>query len=346
MSANDFLAQSTPQSIGATSIPSLESFESLSLTSSKTLIQTTGSISRETFPSNSRIAKVVFLYPDQIDSGESIPTTTQLNILNSRTYFEFLSSINSSESFPALTVNSISSISPDGIGSTESFADNTINFLSNISIGTGITSSENLRPNNILKHIGRIFFPNPIYTGQVFSNPSIYLSRTIYPNGIGSSEFITNNHLFNGIQQTIRFIQQYSINSVEELPSNALLSPPTPAILNVGFIKSWVAVVNNVVVRVSKKNILDVDTIIEYQRYIQSQNSHTINSDFTSNKIESSQQSKYNLISYIDVEKIDFARQSTQYLENYIKQKHYIESYLVAENITRPKVTRYKIDRY
>ena len=105
MSANDFLAQSTPQSIGATSIPSSESFLTPSVTSSKTLIQTTGLISRESFLSNLRIANIAFLYPTQIESSESIPTDINLNVFYAKTFFEMSTSISSSEFFPSPLVN-------------------------------------------------------------------------------------------------------------------------------------------------------------------------------------------------------------------------------------------------
>lgn len=346
MSANDFLAQSTPQSIGATSIPSSESFLTPSVTSSKTLVQTTGLISRESFLSNLRIANVTFLYPTQIDSAESIPTDIYLNVFNSRSFFEISSSISSSEFFPSLSVDSTAELQPTGLGSTESFPSTTVNFSTNITVGSGVTSNENLRDNNLLKHIGRITFPLPIEPSQVFSSPSIFLSRTLYPGSISSQEFITNNHLINGIQPTIRFVQQYSINSAESFPVSLLISPPTPEILKVGFLKSWVSVVNNLVVTINKKNILDVDTIVEHKKYLQSQSKNIVISDLTKQEIETSQQSKYKIFSFIDFENLDMARQSTPYLENYIKEKYHIESYVISENEMKPKITRYKIERY
>ena len=346
MSANDFLAQSTPQSIGATSIPSSESFLTPSVTSSKTLIQTTGLISRESFLSNLRIANIAFLYPTQIESSESIPTDINLNVFYAKTFFEMSTSISSSEFFPSPLVNSNTELQPTGLGSTESFPSTTINFLAYITVGSGITSSENLRSNNLLKHIGRITFPLPIEPSQSFSNPSIFLSRTLYPGSIKSHEFITNNHLINGIQPTIRFVQQYSINSAESFPVNLLISPPTPEILKVGFLKSWVVVVNNLVVTINKKNILDVDTIVEHKKYLQSQSKNIVISDLTKQEIETSQQSKYKIFSFIDFENLDMARQSTPYLENYIKEKYHIESYVISENEMKPKITRYKIERY
>ncbi len=347
MSANDFLAQSTPQSIGATSIPSSESFDNQSLLASKRLslvpINT-----RETFPINSRIANVVFVYPSAIISSESIPTDLQLNVFNSRTYFEFTSSIASEEAFTTPSINSVTSLSPSAIGSTETFGSSTVNFLSNISIGSGISSSESLLNNNLLKHIGKILFPDNIFTGQLFSSPSIYLSRTIYPGSNASSEFITNNHLINGIQPTIRFVQQYSINSSESFSSNNIfsISPPPPTIIASGFIKSWIAVVNSMIVNVTKKNILDVDTLIEYQRIIQPQTRYIIDSYIKSNIFEIDYHQKYTALSYIDVEEIDMARQTSNNLESYIKQKYHIESYFVSENIQMPKITRYKIEKY
>jgi hypothetical protein len=119
MSANDFLAQSTPQSIGATSIPSSESFDNQALLASKKL-SPTAITTRETFPVNSRIANIVFLYPNLIESSESIPTDLQLNVFNARSYFEFSNSILSEEVFGTPTTTSITNISLSAIGSTES----------------------------------------------------------------------------------------------------------------------------------------------------------------------------------------------------------------------------------
>jgi hypothetical protein len=346
MSANDFLAQSTPQSIGATSIPSSESFLTPSVTSSKALIQTTGLISSESFLSNLRIANIAFLYPTQIESSESIPTDINLNVFYAKTFFEMSTSISSSEFFPSLLVNSITELQPTGLGSTENFPSTAINFLTYMVVGSGITSSENLRPNNLLKHIGRITSPLPIEPSQSFTNPSIFLSRTLYPGGINSHEFITNNHLINGIQPTIRFVQQYSINSSESFATNTLSTIPISEILKVGFLKSWIVVENNLVVRISKRNILDVDTIVEHKKYLQTQSKNIVISDLKKQEIETSQQSKYKIFSFIDFENLDMARHSTPYLENYIKEKYHIESYVISENEMKPKITRYKIERY
>jgi hypothetical protein len=244
---------------------------------------------RETLPINSRIANIVFLYPSLIESSESIPTDLQLNVFNARSYFELSNSILSEEVFGAPTATSITDISLSAIGSTESFPNLTFNFLVNISIGTGISSAQSLPNNNLLKHIGRLFYPDSIFIEQPFTTPSIFLARNLYPGSLTSSEFITNNHLFNGIQPTIRFVQQYSINSSETFNSNNSFSitPAPPSIIAAGFIKSWIAVVNSMLVNVSKKNILDVDTIIEYQKIVQPQSRYIIDS-YTKSKYLSS----------------------------------------------------------
>jgi hypothetical protein len=347
MSANDFLAQSTPQSIGATSIPSSESFDNQSLLAS-TKLSLVPINTRESFPINSRIANIVFVYPDAIISSESIPTDLQLNVFNTRAYFEFTSSIASEETFLTPSINSVTNLSPNAIGSTESFVSPTVNFLTNITIGSGISSSESLLDNNLLKHVERLLYPHIITTEESFSSPNLYLERTLYPGPIDSSNFITNNHLINGIQPTIRFVQQYSINSSENFSSNNIfsISPPPPTIIASGFIKSWIAVVNSMIVNVTKKNILDVDTLIEYQRIIQPQTRYIIDSYIKSNIFKINYHQKYTAISYIDVEEIDMARQTSNNLESYIKQKYHIESYFVSENIQMPKITRFKIEKY
>lgn len=347
MSANDFLAQSTPQSIGATSIPSSESFDNQTLSSTKRL-SLLPIASRQAFPINSRIANVFVIYPDAILSSENIPTDLQLNVFNSRTYFEFTSSIVSQETFLTPVINSAANLSPNAIGSTESFTSSTLNFLTNIRIGSGINSTESLQNNNLLKYVERLLYPHIIVTNESFSSPSVFLSRTIYPGSSLSSEFLTNNHLINGIQATIRFVQQYSINSTENFSLNNIfsISPPPPLILASGFIKSWVSIVNSMIVNVTKKNILDVDTIIEYQRIVQPQKRYIIDSYIKLNVIEIEYHEKYSAISYLDVEEIDMARQTSNNLESYIKQKYHIESYIVSENIQMSKVTRYKIEKY
>lgn len=215
------------------------------------------------------------------------------------------------------------------------------------SIGaTSIPSSESFDNQDLLasKHL----FLVPINTRESFPTNSTInkLARNIYPEYITSSEYITNNHLFNGIQPTIRIIQQYSINSLEVISSNnsfALI--PTPTTIKASrFIKSWVAIVNSMIVNVSKKNILDVDTLIEHQRIAYPQSRHIINSYIKTNKIKVDYYEKYTTISFMDSEEIDMARQTNNNLESYIKQKYHIESYFVNENINIPKFTRYKIE--
>ena len=317
MSANDFLAQSTPQSIGATSIPSSESFDSQDLLAFKK-VSLVPINTREFFPINSRIANAVFLYPEIIQSSENIPTDAQLNVFNARSYFEFSSSILSLETFETPVTASITNISLSGIGSTESFPNSSLNFSENILIITGISSSESVQNNNLLKHIGRLFYPDSIFIGLSFTTPSVFLARNIYPRSINSSEFITNKHLM----------------------------LPFLAILAVGFIKSWVATVNSMIVNVSKKNIIDVNTLIKYQRFTQPQSTYIINSYNKTNRITVDYYEKYSVVSYIDSEQIEMARQTNDNLESYIKNKYHIESYFVSENIDISKVTRYKIEKY
>ena len=99
-------------------------------------------------------------------------------------------------------------------------------------------------------------------------------------------------------------------------------------------------------VNVSKKNILDVDTLIEYQKIVQPQSRYIIDSYTKTNKIEVDYYEKHSATSYITSEEVEMARQTNDNLESYIKQKHHIESYFVSENINLPKVTRYKIEKY
>lgn len=110
------------------------------------------------------------------------------------------------------------------------------------------------------------------------------------------------------------------------------------------FIKSWVAIVNLMIVNVSKKNILDVDTLIEHQRIVYPQSRHIIDSYIKTNKIKVNYYEKYTTISFMYSEEIDMARQTNDNLESYIEQKYHIESYFVNENINIPKFTRYKIE--
>jgi len=215
------------------------------------------------------------------------------------------------------------------------------------SIGaTSIPSSEAFS-NQSVKFINKLY-PTAISTSQSFLTPSIFLSRTIYPKSIYSSQYITNNHLINGIQPSIRYIQQYSISSQEifSVDISFALTPTPPSVIAAGFIKSWVSVANSMLVNITKKNILDVDTLIEYQKIIQPHSNFSIESYIKSNIIEVDFNEKYLAISYLDFEKIDMARQINDNLESYIKQKYQIESYFVSENIQMPKVTRYKIEKY
>jgi hypothetical protein len=168
MSADDFKAQATPQSIGATSIPSEETFGIATLANIRKVTISSGIISKASFTTNTSFAVVNNL---AIISGiASSENLLNYNIFGLNSYFLVPSislllrdaaltppriahhqdltqdgSINSAEIFQNPSLTSSINTTPTAIDSGENFPNSSLSSSSYISFsGNGISSSEEL----------------------------------------------------------------------------------------------------------------------------------------------------------------------------------------------------------
>ena len=221
MSADDFKAQATLQSIGATSIPSQESFGTATLANNRRVTLSSGIVSRAGFTTNSSLAEINNL---AISSGiASSEIFLNNNTFGLNTYFTIpsiglllrdaalteptltssigitLNPINSEEVFSNPIVGNVRyiSFSGNGISSSEILGTHTFNANVYVSLDTGILSDENFSTNN-----------------------QFSLLNSLYPSSIASSEALQNNNLFGNISY-ISFSGN-GINSLENLGTHSL----------------------------------------------------------------------------------------------------------------------------
>lgn len=357
MSADDFKAQATVQSIGATSIVSAEAFGTPSLALNTKVTISSGIISRAGFTTNTILNVVNNLsILSGIASSESLLNN---NTFGQNTYFTVpsislllrdaalsspvvtssigitLNAIASNENFPTPNIGNVSyiSFSGNGINSLESVGIHTLNTNTFISLNSSINSAELFSTNN-----------------------SFLLYNNIYPSSIGSSESFENTNVFGNITgifltsgiksafsspstsqiSLLGSIQNISLNS--GIPSaltfgaRTTFYPPPPSYLRAGFIYGYTVVVNNILVTLERENLLDTITKVPEKILNIQSKSETINSYI---------ENKHSLISNIDViysiegeivqDRTVSARQTKYYLESYIKQKHKISSNIYVE---------------
>jgi hypothetical protein len=351
MSAYDFKAQASPQSIGATSIPSEETFGTVTLADNRKVTISSGIISRAGFTTNAALSVVNNLsIISGIASSESLLNNNSFGL---NTYFAVpsislilrdaalteptltssigvtLNPINSQENFPTANINNVSyiSFSGNGISSSEILGIHTFNTVTYISLTSSILSSESLAINN-----------------------QLYSSNNIYPTSIGSSEIFQNDNIFGnivGILLTTGIRSAFSSPTTSELAllgsrqhitlSSGISSslnfgrrttfyPPPPSYLRKGFIYGYTIIVNNIFVTLERENLLD--TVTKVPKVVNSQTkSKTLNGYIESkNIIHSTIDTVYSIESEIVQDRTVSARESKYYLESYIKQKHKIIS--------------------
>lgn len=357
MSAYDFKAQASPQSIGATSIPSEETFGTAALADNRKVTLSSGIISRAGFTTNAALSVVNSL---AIVSG--IATSESLlnnNTFGLNTYFTVpsiglmlrdaaltsptltssigitLNPINSAENFPAANISNVSYISfaGNGISSLEILGTHTFNTVTYVTQPSSILSEESFAINN-----------------------QFYLFNNIYPSSIGSSELLENTNLFgniSGIVLTTGIQTGFSSPSTSEIallgsrqhivlssgiPSNLAFGrrttffPPPPSYLKKGFIYGYTVLVNNIFVTLERKNLLDTITRVPDKITNLQLKSETINSYLESkHTLSSSIDVVYSIEGEIVQERTAIARQTKYYLESYIKQKHKISSDIYVE---------------
>jgi hypothetical protein len=357
MSAYDFKAQASPQSIGATSIPSEETFGTSTLADNRRVSLSSGIVSRAGFTTNTSLAVV-----NNIAIASGIASSEILlnnNSFGLNTYFTIpsiglllrdaalseptitlsigitLSTINSEEIFPSANISNVSyiSFSGNGISSLETVGTHTFNTNTFINVDASIISSESLSLNN-----------------------QFFLYNNIYPISIGSSELLENTNLFGNISGIVLTTGIRSGFSSPESSQLALLGsvqhinlasgivsklafgrrttfyPPPPSYLRKGFVYGYTAVINNIFVTLERENLLDTITKIPEKITNLQSRSEIINSYIEYKHLLSSNiDVVYSIESEIVQERSVIARQTKYYLESYIKQKHKISSDIYVE---------------
>lgn len=356
MSADDFKAQATPQSIGATSIPSQESFGTATLADNRRIILSSGVVSTVVISQNASLAEVGNLAVTYgISSSENLLDN---NSFGTNTYFAIpsISSLLRDSALTGPTITSSIGITISPINSQENFNNPGFNNIGYISFsGNGISSLESL---------GTHSFNTNTYISQELSIPSeenfnlvqFSLSNNIYPSFIGSSQTLQDDNIFGNI---IGILLTTGIPSAFSSPSTSTLSllgsiqnitlssgitsrlsfgrritffPPPPSFLRRGFIYGYTVLVNNIFVTLERENLLD--TITKIPRKIENlqTRAESINGYIEAKNIISSNiDAVYSIEGEIVQEQTLSARQTKYYLESYIKQKHKIDSNIYVD---------------
>ena len=357
MSADDFKAQATTQSIGATSIPSQESFGTATLADNRRIILSSGVVSTVDISQNASLAEVGNLAVDYgISSSENLLDN---NSFGTNTYFAIpsISSLLRDSALTGPTLTSSIGITISPVNSQENFNNPGFNNIGYISFsGNGISSLESL---------GTHSFNTITYISQELSIPSeenldtnnqFSLSNNIYPNSIDSSQTLQDDNIFGniiGIFLTTGIPSAFSspststlslIGSVQNITLNSgivsglsfgrrtTFLPPPPSFLRRGFIYGYTAIVNNIFVTLERENLLD--TITKIPRTIENlqTRSESINGYIEAKNIISSNiDVVYSIEGEIVQEQTLIARQTKYYLESYIKQKHKIDSNIYVD---------------
>ena len=356
MSADDFKAQATTQSIGATSIPSEESFGTATLADNRRITLSSGIISQAGISTSTSFAVVNTLaLTSGIASSESLLNNNSFGL---NTYFT-IPSIGLLLRDAALTEPTLTSsigITLNPINSEEVFSDPVVGNVRYISFsGNGISSLESLGTHT-LNTITYITQDVPIPSEEAFNNSQFSLYNNIYPNSISSSEAFQNDNIFGNI---VGIFLTTGIHSGFSSPSTSALSllgsvqhitlssgigssltfgrrttfyPPPPSYLRRGFIYGYTVIVNNIFVTLERENLLDTVTNIPRRIENIQTRSESINGYIEAkNTISSNIDVVYSIEGEIVQEETVIARQTKYYLESYIKQKHKISSNIYIE---------------
>lgn len=357
MSADDFKAQATLQSIGATSIPSEETFGTATLANNQRVTLSSGIISRAGFTTNSSFAVVNNLAViSGIASSESLLNNNSFGL---NTYFQVpsitlllrdvaltsptitsaigitLDPINSSENFPNASLGNVSyiSFSGNGINSVEVLGTHTLNTNTYITQNVSVVSEESFSINNLFSLFNNIY-PSGIGSSETFQNDNYFgnISGIILTQGIRTS-FSSPSDSSLALLGSVQHITQNSgIPSALAFGRRTTFYPPPPSYLRKGFIYGYTVVVNNILVTLERENLLD--TITKIPRKIENlqTRAETINGFIDlKNTISSNIDVVYSIEGEIVQEQSLIARQSKYYLESYIKPKHKISSTIYVE---------------
>jgi len=357
MSADDFKAQATPQSIGATSIPSEETFGTATLANNQRVTLSSGIISRAGFTTNTSFAVVNSLaVVSGIASSENLLNNNSFGL---NTYFQvpsislllrdvaltsptvtsaigiLLDPINSTEIFPNASLGNVSyiSFSGNGISSLESLGIHTLNTLSYLSQNIPIPSEENFTTNNLFYLLSNIY-PSSIASSEAFQNDNYFgtISGIILTQGIRTSFTSPSNSTLALIGAVQHITQSSGIPSRLTFGTRTTFYPPPPSYLRKGFIYGYTVVVNNIFVTLERENLLDTITKVPRKLENLQTRAETINGFIEfKNSISSNIDVVYSIEGEIVQEESLIARQSKYYLESYIKPKHKISSTIYVE---------------
>ena len=356
MSADEFKAQALTQSIGATSIPSEESFETATLADNRRITLSSGVISVSGISTSTSFAVINNL---AIVSGiESTVSLLDNNSFGTNTSFA-VPSIGLLLRDTALIEPSLTSsigITLNPIATQENFPDPNVGDVRYISFsGNGISSLEILGTHTFTT-ITYVYQEMSISSEENFSAAQFSLSNNIYPNSIGSLQVLQDNNIFgniigilitNGIPSSFSSPSTSTLSllgSVQSITINSgiasglffgrrtTFSPPPPSYLRKGFIYGYTAIVNNIFVTLERENLLDTVTKIPRKIENLQSRSESINGYIEAKNIISSNIDEvYSIEGEIVQEQTVIARQTKYYLESYIKQKHKINSNIYVE---------------
>ena len=357
MSADDFKAQATAQSIGATSIPSQEAFGTATLANNQRVTLSSGIISRAGFTTNASFAVVNNLaIVSGIASSENLLNNNSFGL---NTYFQVpsislllkdaalttptitsaigitLDPIDSSETFSNASFGNVSYISftGNGISSLESLGTHTLNTVSYLTQDISIQSEEAFTTNNLFSLFSNIY-PSGIASLETFQDDNYFgtISGIILTQGIRTSFTSPSNSTLALIGAVQHIVQTTGISSALSFGRRTTFYPPPPSYLRKGFIYGYTAVVNNIFVTLERENLLD--TITKIPRKIENLQirAETINGFIEfKNSISSNIDVVYSIEGEIVQEETLIARQSKHYLESYIKPKYKISSTIYVE---------------
>lgn len=356
MSADDFKAQASHQSIGSTSIPSEESFGTATLADNRRITLSSGVISVSDISSSTTFAVINNLAvvsgiesTVSLSDNNSFGTNTSLAVTSIGLLLK-----DSALSEPTLT--SSIGITLNAVATQENFPDPSFNNIRYISFsGNGINSLEVLGTHtfNTITYVSQEV---PISSEENFSAAQFSLSNNIYPSSIGSLQTLQDDNIFGniiGILLTTGIPSSFNspitstlslLGSVQSITLNSgiasglffgrriTFSPPPPSYLRKGFIYGYTAIINNIFVTLERENLLD--TITKIPRKIENlqSRSESINGYIElKNIISSNIDTVYSIEGETVQEQTVIARQTKYYLESYIKQKLKIISNIYVE---------------
>lgn len=357
MSADDFKAQATNQSIGATSIPSEESFGTATIALRQRVTLSSGITSLASFPTNSSLAFTRgFTISSGIATSEAFQndnTFLQNNSLDVLPIGKLLRDseivsptinssidialvpIDSAESLPSSSVGNIAyiSFSGNGISSAELLGNHTFNSISYIEQISSINSQIYLSTNNIVS-LENSIYPTSIGTSQVLQNDNYFgsLVGIVLTTGIPSGFSSPINSTIEPIGSLQNILLGSGIASKELFGRRLTFFPPPPSYLRNGFIYGYTVVVNNIFVTLERQNLLDTITRIPKKIENLQSKSESINGFIESkNTLFSNIDTVYSIEVEIAQEQTVIARQTKYYLESYIKQKNKITSNIYVD---------------